>query len=29
MWQPYLNVIAERAQGALNILDRYHIGWNH
>jgi transposase len=25
MWQPYLNVIAERAQGALNILDRYHI----
>lgn len=25
MWPPYLNVIAERAQGALNILDRYHI----
>ena len=25
MWQPYLNVIAERAAGALNILDRYHI----
>ena len=25
MWQPYLNVIAERAKGALNILDRYHI----
>lgn len=25
MWQPYLNVIAERAHGALNILDRYHI----
>ena len=25
MWQPYLNVIAERATGALNILDRYHI----
>ena len=25
MWQPYLNVIAERAGGALNILDRYHI----
>ena len=25
MRQPYLNVIAERAQGALNILDRYHI----
>ncbi|EQD53720.1 transposase, IS204/IS1001/IS1096/IS1165 family protein, partial [mine drainage metagenome] len=25
MWQPYLNVIAERAPQALNILDRYHI----
>ncbi len=25
MWQPYLNVIAERAPHALNILDRYHI----
>jgi transposase len=25
MWQPYLNVIAERAKGALNVLDRYHI----
>ena len=25
MWQPYLNVIAERAQGALNVFDRYHI----
>jgi len=25
MWQPYLNVIAERAKNALNILDRYHI----
>ena len=25
MWQPYLNVIAERAGEALNILDRYHI----
>lgn len=25
MWKPYLNVIAEKAQGALNILDRYHI----
>lgn len=25
MWRPYLNVIAERAEGALNILDRYHI----
>jgi transposase len=25
MWQPYLNVIAERATGAMNILDRYHI----
>ena len=25
MWPPYLNVIAERAGGALNILDRYHI----
>ena len=24
MWQPYLNVIAERAPQALNILDRYH-----
>lgn len=25
MWKPYLNVIAEYATGALNILDRYHI----
>lgn len=25
MWKPYLNVIAERAKNALNILDRYHI----
>jgi transposase len=25
MWQPYLNVIAEQAKGARNILDRYHI----
>jgi transposase len=25
MWKPYLKVIAEKAQGALNILDRYHI----
>lgn len=25
MWQPYLDVIAERAQGALNVLDRCHI----
>jgi transposase len=25
MWKPYLNVIAERAKGALNVLDRYHI----
>jgi transposase len=25
MWKPYLNVIAEKAKGALNILDRYHI----
>jgi transposase len=25
MWKPYLNVIAEYAKGALNILDRYHI----
>jgi len=25
MWQPYLKVIAEKAKGALNILDRYHI----
>jgi transposase len=25
MWKPYLNVIAERAKQALNILDRYHI----
>ena len=25
MWQPYLNVIAERAGEALNILDSYHI----
>jgi len=25
MWKPYLNVIAERAPKALNILDRYHV----
>jgi transposase len=25
MWQPYLDVIAERASQALHILDRYHI----
>jgi len=25
MWQPYLNVIAEKAAGALHVLDRYHI----
>lgn len=25
MWKPYLNVIAERAGHALNILDRYHV----
>lgn len=25
MWKPYLNVIAEMAKGALNILDRFHI----
>jgi transposase len=25
MWKPYLKVIAEKAKGALNILDRYHI----
>lgn len=25
MWKPYLNVIAERIPGALNILDRFHI----
>lgn len=25
MWKPYLNVIAERAPNALNVLDRYHI----
>jgi len=25
LWKPYLNVIAEKANGALNILDRYHI----
>ena len=25
MWKPYLNVIAERAKNALNILDRFHI----
>ncbi len=25
MWKPYLNVIAQRAPGALHILDRYHI----
>ena len=25
MWKPYLNVIADRAGHALNILDRYHV----
>lgn len=25
MWKPYLKVIAERAGGALNVLDRFHI----
>jgi transposase len=25
MWQPYLAVIAQRAQGAIHILDRFHI----
>jgi transposase len=25
MWKPYLNVIAQRAPQALNVLDRYHI----
>ncbi len=25
MWKPYLNVIADRAPKALNILDRYHV----
>lgn len=25
MWKPYLNVIAQRAEHALNILDRYHV----
>jgi len=25
MWQPYLNVIAEKAAGALHVLDRFHI----
>lgn len=25
MWQPYLQVIAEQAQGAIHILDRFHI----
>jgi transposase len=25
MWQPYLGVIAEQAQGAIHILDRFHI----
>jgi transposase len=25
MWRPYLNVIAEKAQNAVNILDRFHI----
>jgi transposase len=25
MWQPYLEVIAEQAQGAIHILDRFHI----
>jgi transposase len=25
MWQPYLDVIAEQAQGAIHILDRFHI----
>jgi transposase len=25
MWKPYLAVIAEKAAGAVNILDRFHI----
>jgi transposase len=25
MWKPYVNVIARRARGAINILDRFHI----
>ena len=25
MWQPYLKLIAEKAKGAINILDRFHI----
>lgn len=25
MWKPYLRVVAERAQGALHVLDRFHI----
>lgn len=25
MWRPYLNVIAERAEGAVHILDRFHV----
>ena len=28
MWQPYLKVIAERASGAIHILDRFHIMGN-
>lgn len=25
MWKPYLKIIAEKAKGALNILDRFHV----
>ena len=25
MWKPYLSVIAEKAAGAVNVLDRFHI----
>ena len=25
MWQPYLRIIAEKASGAINVLDRFHI----
>ena len=25
MWSPYLSVIAEKAEGAVNVLDRFHI----
>ena len=25
MWKPYLKVVAQRAQGAIQVLDRFHV----